>query len=126
MVFTEAPDGSYPAGHEFGDIDAGSVWMRLDLQSKVNIMAVCKDFQEKNKAVLPGYPEDRAGMDFWFSRKGAGVGFLEVDFGTEEQCEILQASAAEYGDCAYLYFSEDSRSVDYDDSWEMGSGCAGS
>ena len=52
MAFTEAPDGSYGAGHEFGDANADSVWNSLDLTAKVSVMAVCLAFQGKNKESL--------------------------------------------------------------------------
>jgi hypothetical protein len=50
-------------------------------------IADCRNFQQTND--LSGYPLERAGHDFWFTRNHHGVGFWENDFGTAEQCEKL-------------------------------------
>jgi hypothetical protein len=47
----------------------------------------CARFQSEND--LSGYPLERAGHDFWFTRNHHGVGFWENDFGTKEQCAKL-------------------------------------
>lgn len=68
----------------------------LSPETLEKIIRDCRSFQDYNDLV--GYPLAQAGHDFWLSRNGHGCGFFEVDYGTEEQCEKLQASAQSYGE----------------------------
>ncbi len=66
-----------------------------------SILKDCGDFQKTNDAALlracntAGYGYTEAGRDFWFSRRGEGVGFWDRDLG--DIGDILHAAAKNSG-----------------------------
>lgn len=60
---------------------------------------VCEEFQTTHARDLEDYPDERAGMDLWYTRCGHGVGYWEEDFGPEDDeeraavCARLAAAA---------------------------------
>jgi hypothetical protein len=76
------------------------------------IVAVCKEFQESNAAALaeayasPTYDEERAGLDFWLTRNGHGVGFWDRGLGSIG--DVLTRAAKVYGEC-HGYVGDDGK-----------------
>ena len=90
LFFTEESPGvsteEWEAGCEQGNLGSlpGDVgFLDLAPEALQAIIADCKAFQEVNAALLaeaydrPGYDEERAGMDFWYTRNGHGVGYWD-------------------------------------------------
>lgn len=96
FFFTETPHDKLPRG-EYDEAHARPEWDLFPVADQRRIIQECIDFQEANAEALQDYPADRAGHDFLYSRNGHGCGFWENDFGTEEQCERLQAAAKAAG-----------------------------
>lgn len=52
--------------------------------------------------------EARAGHDFWLTRNGHGVGFLDRDELSEADQKRLTEASKEFGEC-YLYVGDDGK-----------------
>ena len=78
-----------------------------------DMMADCEQFQVENKADLEAAYADEtmdkspadAGYDFWFTRRGHGVGFWEKGDWPEEIGERLTAAAKKFGNI-HLYIED--------------------
>lgn len=99
LFFTETPEDKMHPGEFTEWHDTAGEWNRFPVADQQKIIQECIDFQGSQAEALQDYPTDRAGHDFLYSRNGHGCGFWEVDFGTEEQCERLQAAADAAGQC---------------------------
>lgn len=82
----------------------------------VQICLECKNFQEDNKSLLDiayeklGYTENQAGIDFWFTRNGHGVGYWDRGLGKvgDELSVVsrqLKNSDVYAGDDELVYFT---------------------
>lgn len=98
-------DGVCPESAGFADLDPESV---------KSITADCAAFREKAADLLAlayarGYSEEQAGMDFWYTRNGHGVGYWERRELEEEGLgDKLSAIAKTFGE---VYVSCENRTV---------------
>lgn len=85
MFFTDASDA------DDGDL-ADATFDELAPESLAKIEADCAKFQHENEPILEraysavrkrdiAYTEESAGMDFWYSRNGHGVGYFDRGLG---------------------------------------------
>lgn len=85
----------------------------------------CAAFQAANARDIEGYGAAPAGMDFWFTRNGHGVGFWEYDYGTVAECDRLNAAAKAAGmrgvvlgsDGCFHFYPENRESVSAPVDW---------
>lgn len=97
--------GTRETNHEPA-LDENYNWTDIAPECLQKMLDDCAAFQAAND--LTGYPKERAGHDFWFTRAGHGCGFWENDFGTEGQCEALTKACKQLGEF-YLYPGDDGR-----------------
>ncbi len=88
--------------HDFDDIEASTF---------ARIIADCRDFQKKYKALYEagGWTDEDAGKDFWLSRNGHGAGFFDSDVENEKIKDDLQDAARRYGE--YNLYLGDNRLI---------------
>lgn len=100
----EDAEGSIPGDAGFTDLSA---------EFLAKIKADCERFQAKNYELLrasyecDGYDAERAGMDFWCSRNGHGVGYSDREE-LGELADALQTAADAFGQ-TYVYVGDDGK-----------------
>ena len=87
-----------------------ALWSADDIadEAKAKMTADCEAFMDANAEALKDYPAHAAGHDFWLTRNHHRTSFWEVDHVTQEQCDLLIASAHGYGECN-LYVGDDGK-----------------
>lgn len=118
---TKAHQKRLHEGQRDGELPSECGHQHLHPKALESIKTACRMFQEQNAEALAivceageknlAYTMERAGMDFWYTRCGHGVGFWDRDWDSDAASKAaakLTKACKRWGDCS-PYFGDDDK-----------------
>jgi hypothetical protein len=96
---------AYLEAAAFADTPEDHMNQGLEFNAKSKLLAEkdCKAFLDANHELIGADQFEQAGHDFWFTRKGHGVGFWDrPEIYGEEKAKLLTEASKKFSECIHV------------------------